>query len=470
MRVSFIPLLLQHHLRSNHWFAQRYNANNAWNFNGNNGNLNNNNVNNGNQVQGAANLSSESVMLEDELFTEQMNLVFDVQQNKRRGRDSLVYENHIVSLTLKGTRARLNRTLRIHNNYAFLVSLPSWREIMATEFEGRKIDHEICNVVLPLADKVLSPYTFNNRVGKGSQAAINQLIEHISTVTEGYTKPARCIKIDFKGYFPNALWDFAEKKICEIIKQSDLDGERKNYLYWLTMIAVQCNPTKHCELRTPKHLWYEHIPHEKSLFYKPEGVGAAIGRLIWQTVMGLYINDIIYWLTDECGIKLICFVDDIVMVVPEEQHEYVLGLLPELRRRLAERNVVLNEKKFYDQPYQHGLEFLGSHIKPYRVHLNNRTVYRARRRIKELNDSTYKDIDTMVMSFNSYSGLLKNRTDYKRLMSLKNLLCDKWWLWLMFNKKKQCLGYRPGYSINERLNRKYYLNIKKYNYGGKETN
>jgi len=44
--------------RSNRWFAQRYNVNNAWNFNGNNRVLNNNNnVNNANQVGAVANLS-----------------------------------------------------------------------------------------------------------------------------------------------------------------------------------------------------------------------------------------------------------------------------------------------------------------------------------------------------------------------------------------------------------------------------
>ena len=41
---------------SNRWFAQRYNVNNAWIFNGNNRNLNNNNVNNANQVGAIANL------------------------------------------------------------------------------------------------------------------------------------------------------------------------------------------------------------------------------------------------------------------------------------------------------------------------------------------------------------------------------------------------------------------------------
>ena len=43
--------------RSNRWFAERYNANNAWIFNGNNRYLNNNNVNNTNQVGAVANLS-----------------------------------------------------------------------------------------------------------------------------------------------------------------------------------------------------------------------------------------------------------------------------------------------------------------------------------------------------------------------------------------------------------------------------
>ena len=41
---------------SNRWFAERYNVNNAWNFNGTNRNLNNNNVNNTNQVGAVANL------------------------------------------------------------------------------------------------------------------------------------------------------------------------------------------------------------------------------------------------------------------------------------------------------------------------------------------------------------------------------------------------------------------------------
>lgn len=237
-----------------------------------------------------------------EFFSKQVELVFETQRNKRRGRDSLVYENNFVALTVRGMEERLEKTLRINKNYAFLVSLPRWREIMATEFEGRKVDHEICQVLIPEAEKVLSPYTFNNRKGMGSQAAMNQVIENIFEVSEGYTKPCRVIKLDFKGYFPNALWDYAEKVICEVLDNADISEERRNYLKWLTMISVHCNPAAHCELRTPKYMWQDNIEPSKSLFCKPEGVGAAIGRLIWQNAMGLYINDIIIWLNDDCGI------------------------------------------------------------------------------------------------------------------------------------------------------------------------
>jgi len=46
---------------TNRWFAQRYNTNNAWNFNGNNGELNNNNVTNELTVQAVANLLTNQI-------------------------------------------------------------------------------------------------------------------------------------------------------------------------------------------------------------------------------------------------------------------------------------------------------------------------------------------------------------------------------------------------------------------------
>lgn len=388
------------------------------------------------------------------------DIMKETRRNKRRGRDAVEFEANWAPLLVRAMDAREDRTLRIERNYAFLTPRPRWREIFATEFGGRMNDHEVCDVVIPLADRVLSPFTFNNRKGMGSQAAINQLLNHIYEVTAGYTKPARIVKIDFSGFFPHAKWDVSEQCICDVIDHSGLDAETRGYLKWMAMISIHCNPAGHCELRTQPYLWKEHIDPEKSIRTKPEGVGAAIGRLIWQTAMGLYINDEIMWLTKECGLRLVCFVDDIVFVVPEERHAYLLALLPELRRRLAKKGVKFNERKFYDQPYQHGCEFLGSHIRPNRIHLNNTTFNNAIRTIEKLNACPYKDIDKMVSSFNSYSGLLKARSDYKRLMDLRGKLAKEWWQWLDWDDRRKCLVYKEKYSPNRRLEKKYKLHLK----------
>jgi hypothetical protein len=398
----------------------------------------------------------------EEKFVNLYRLMKKTRKNKRRGRDSVEFEANWVPLLVRALNDREERTLRILHNYAFLTPRPRWREIFATEFGGRMIDTEVCEVVIAAAEKILSPYTFNNRKNMGCQAAINQLIEHIFEVSDGYTRPTRIVKIDFSGYFPNAIWQIAEKYINEVIDKTDLDNETKSYMKWLTMISVNCNPAAHCELRTDPYLWTEHIAPEKSIRTKEEGIGAAIGRLIWQTAMGLYVNDEILWLTNDCGIKLVCFVDDIAFVVPEERHPYLLSLLPELRRRLAKKGVRLNEKKFYDQPYQNGCEFLGSHIRPNRIHLNNKTFDNAIRTIEELNRSKRKDIDKMMSVFNSYSGLLKNRTDHKRLIQLKNKLSPEWWLFLEWDERRLCLVCKQEFKIYERLNYKYHLNLKKH--------
>lgn len=128
------------------------------------------------------------------------------------------------------------------------------------------------------------------------------------------------------------------------------------------------------------------------------------------------------------------------------------------------KNVRLNEKKFYDQPFRHGLEFLGSHIRPNRLHLNNKTYGNALDTIAEMNELTteakYRLLDHFVSMVNSYTGLLKNRTDYKRLLALKAAIGKDWWHWLCWDSSRLCVVCREGFTERERLNQKYNLHLK----------
>lgn len=407
-------------------------------------------------------------MTEEKFFSLLYATMIEARKNKRYGRDCSDFERNWVPKLMRMMREMQEKTFRVDHNYAFLVSVPKWREIFATSFSGRIADHLLCDTLSPYISRLLHHRTFNNRKGLGSQAAINQVIEDICEVSNGYTQPCRVIKWDLKGFFPNALCDEIYHCFAKVIDDNSedivnrFDAEMPSFLKWLAMVCVHCNPAAHCELRTPKHFWNEHIEPEKSLFGKPAGIGTPIGRLPSQIGMGLYLNDEVRWLNDECGIHSTLFMDDCVMVVSEHLHGYALSLLPELRNRLAKKGIRLNEKKFYDQPYQHGLEFLGTRIKPYRIHINNKTYDRAIEHIQQLNAVKDKcsNIDHLLSSFNSYSGMLKGCTDFGRLAQLKDMIHPDWWKWLDYDERRKCLIYLPDYTIKSRLNTKYNLKLK----------
>ena len=411
-------------------------------------------------------------MTEVRFFLMLLCVMFSTRKNKRYGRDSVAFESNWAPLLVRMMHALTERTFRILHNYAFLTSVPKWREIFATEFAGRIADHILCDTLKPWIERTLHPRTFNNREKMGSQAAINQVIEDICEVSNGYTETAWIIKWDLASFFPNANCDYMESCFIKvIIRYHDEIVEKygawmPSFLEWLAMVTIHCCPSKHYERRTPKYLWDAHVNPEKSILNKPDGIGVPIGRMSSQEGMGLYINDEVVWLNEDCGIRTTVFMDDGVMIVPDRLKGYALSLLPELRSRLVAKGVKMNDHKFYCQQYWKGLEFLGSHIHPWSVILNDSTWSRCMARIREYNElgiaDKYCELNHFVSMVNSYTGLLKNRTSYQRIITLKNTIDNKWWTWLGWDSVRQCVQYKPEYSVKEQLNIKYNLKLKHY--------
>ena len=124
----------------------------------------------------------------------------------------------------------------------------------------------------------------------------------------------------------------------------------------------------------------------------------------------------------------------------------------------------MNDKKFYCQQHWKGLEFLGSHIHPWSVILNDATWARCLERIEEYNQLTtvekYQELDRFISTVNSYTGLLKNRTSFRRVCQLRNAIAEDWWQWLGWDARRQCVVSKPQHTFRKRKKNKYQLKLK----------
>ena len=386
-----------------------------------------------------------------------IDVYYRARKNKRRSFDTSKFEIDFEANLVNLQRKINSRELTVDSNYAFVVFSPKAREIFATSMETRVIHHYLDWRLRPIYEKVLSPISFNNRKGMGQHAAIERFRQYVKEESDSYTKDAWIIHLDFKGYFPNADVEVAFKQQKTLIERY-YNGPDKEDLVYMMDVVMHADPARHCEVFVSRENWNA-IPPEKSLFNKPIGVGGAIGFLCWKNAMGLYINDVTKWLNEELGFKMVVFVDDI-FVVTRKKDEF-LKLMPEIRRRLAEINVRLNEKKFYCQHYSKGAMVLGSMVKFDRCYLNDNTCKKVVKTIIKMKQWKLNEhnINRVLASINCYTGMAKKRNNYKRLMEYKELGLRLFGKYMYWNDKKQCFNMLPKYSFKNVLKRQYKLTI-----------
>ena len=377
----------------------------------------------------------------------------DTLPNKRRSSDSVLFETHIERNLVKLCDDINNHTLQ-PSAYSFIVMKPKPREVFAGDVSLRICQHYIQKNILPHLEERLIPFTFSNRKGMGSQAAVNNVISDIYKVSRGFTSD-NCwiIKLDMQGYFPNASQDIAYRQFEKLALECDTPY--KDDLLYMLQVSAFSYPTLHGVRRSNLSEW-KFIDPAKSLYNKPLGQGAVIGHLFWQLAMIFYINDIEVWLVYECRQYITVYMDDITIITANK--EVTLSLIPELRRRLAAISVTLHPKKFYCQHYKKGVEFVGYHIKMDRVYINNRCRRNALRRIKTFNRHiSERNIDSFVSTVNSYLGRYKTVNGYTLVCELLKKINPAWWTYIEYDKERICVHPRKDYTYRQRIINRYNL-------------
>ncbi len=104
---------------------------------------------------GRCELAKQDFMTQEFLYKTLLDTMFASRANKRYGKDSIDFEVAWVPKLMRMIREVDDREFRVDENFAFLTSVPRWREIFATLAEGRIGDHLLCDTLSPYVEREL---------------------------------------------------------------------------------------------------------------------------------------------------------------------------------------------------------------------------------------------------------------------------------------------------------------------------
>lgn len=386
-----------------------------------------------------------------------IDVYYRARRNKRRSRDSFLFERDQESGLVRLWRDINDRNLDVHSNYAFVVFSPKPREIFATSISVRVIHHYLDWRLRDIYESVLSERSFNNRKGMGLHKAIETFHADVREVSCNYMKDAWIAHLDLKGYFPNANVEIALAQQLDLIERY-YEGDDKEDLKYMMTVCMRADPARHCAVYVPRSNWSVIAP-EKSLFNKPVGTGGAIGFLCWQNAMGYYINDVTRWLDSFEFMRVMVFVDDIYVVTSDRAK--FLALMPELRERLNALDVNLNEKKFYLQHCSKCCRVLGTYIHFDREYVDNTLVDRAFRKIRYWKNRKTRTREAlrMLSSMNTYNSVFKSKNMKVAECKFRDAVLTTLDNYIEWNPTKDCFALRDRYSFRAALQKRYRVRL-----------
>lgn len=255
--------------------------------------------------------------------------------------------------------------------YRFILYDPKKRIVDALTFEGRIVQHILCdNILRPYLDKRLIKENCACRKDKGTLYAINlvkqNLVKFLKHNNIGY-----CLKMDVRHYFPSI-----DRTTLKSLFNKFPDKEVKEFLFW---IIDNC----------------------------PEENGLPIGNQTSQWFTLYYLNKIDRTIKEKYRIKYYArYMDDLIII--HESKEYLHQMLIELKQ--IANNILKLEFNGKTQifPLHKGISFLG--WKFYYTKDTHKIIMRIDSSKKRLRNKKIKSIQQ------NYNLGLYSKDDYNNRM------------------------------------------------------
>lgn len=265
----------------------------------------------------------------------------------------------------------IGRTYKPSRSVAFITHKPVPREIFAAPFRDRVIHHFLIMMNGDFWDNRLSSRSFSCRDGKGTLYGIRTLEKDIRNVTKQWSEDAWVMKIDLQGYFMSLPRKYLFERVCwGLDRQFPQKGPTYDICKYLWKQIIFDNPTVGVRIKGSLSDW-DILPPSKSMFNSKPGHGIVIGNLTSQWVSNMALDPLDRFVKFDLGINHYGrYVDDAYFVAATKQE--LLDIRPKVEEFITNLGLVVHPKKFFLQPANYGVPFLGVVVYPGYIVLGKR--------------------------------------------------------------------------------------------------
>lgn len=419
-------------------FAQ-YNANNSWNFNGNNRILNNNNRYNSNfrsrPAPDSNKYDNQSLFIYNEIdqisLEEVLNLYIQCRSIKFT---CIEFDVNLIHGLINVCHKLNNYDVEITEVRAFVVNIPKLREILFCKYSDKLVQSfYVMSINSYLEDKWLLDNSFSCRQNMGVLKAVEKFQDIIFIESDGYTRQDVWLaSFDIYHFFIRIDCILACELMMDFIRINLKDHPRKELLIYLTRVLyLTCYQdhiitNKYCEL----HNLF--VSNDKSLLHNPPHIGVPIGN--WPSqIIGNFLTTFILIYIKGLGYSGVHYTDDTALAIHNiSKWVHDRTLIEEFYTKKL--HLQLHPNKQYLQHYSKGIQYLGRKLRFNRILPSDRTI-------KSINDlvNTYIDLGNMIpgycekkcedfsKSLNSYLGLLRSMNTFNLRQDIINKLMNSKW-------------------------------------------
>lgn len=325
----------------------------------------------------------------------------DCRKNKRTTESAREFELCVAD-NVRSIRDDLNAgSYEIGPSRCFVVEEPSVREVWASGFRDRVVQHLVYNRIADDFIKTFSAGSCACITGRGTLYGSRRLERFIRSGTESWNEQLYYLQLDMSNFFLSI-----QKDILADLLAAKISCE------WTLDLALQIlhhDPVENCIIASPPEL-FEKVPPHKSLFNTPPFMGLQIGDLFSQFGANVYMNPLDQFVEHRIKpLGYVRYVDDFVLV--DRDIELLKAAKDEIEQFVwQELSLIINPTKTKLDTVYSGIDFVGRVIKPYR------TIPRAR-----LHKNAYQKLRNGTATADGLTSTLGLMRQSKSFYTRKNL-------------------------------------------------